>query len=375
MAAKIRPAPRATFHLGAESPTPDSMHDDDALDSRADSPIMNEGCTRDSTEDRSTLQAKTRRNLLDMKLEANELHGQINHKEKMLAELTMEVTAHQTRLEELEDRIRLAEFLCQLPLPSGARTHSNISDLEPLQPDITAAGQRDIHPATVESWSLAHDPSNLTFSPSDRTLVELGQQAADGGDITAPTPGEDVEMLAPMNTVPTSTGCPGGHELQSQMISEVCEVESLHSPPQILPISTHHEGQTRKRRRLTGFFSAKVPDKEYSRPAISREPTSVVQPNTQVEPVQQSRKPALFHGRSRRSRIMMDQLSAFQARLEGFGKSGTDASKADTERPVSYPQSQRWRMSLGVSVKSLTEGFEKMRLRQKQTRIAKEAST
>ena len=343
MAAKVRPTPRATFHLGAESPTADSMHDDDVLDSRVGSPNLLEYCTEDSAEDRKTLQAKTSKSLLDMKQEKNVLRHQINDKENILAQLTKEITAHQTRIEELEDRIRLAEFLCQLPLPPGARPRSNPSSQEPLQPDIPNAGQRDIYPATVESYPLTHAQSNLTFSPSDKTLVELGQQAADGGDITASTPDEDVEMLDPMKPVPISPGSSSGLRLQSQMVTEPCEVESLQSQPQISPIFPHHGVRTRKRRRLSGLCRAKVPDDEQSRSEVSHEPTSIVQPSTQVELLQQSRKPALFHGRSRRSRILLDQLSALQARLEGFGRSGTDASQPGAEHPVSYPQSQRYR--------------------------------
>ena len=80
------------------------------------------------------------------------------------------------------------------------------------------------------------------------------------------------------------------------------------------------------------------------------------------------------HKRNRFSRILLGQYSALQFKPEnslsskinnaGSSPGPPDSGKKDEhdhQRPFSYPQSQRWRKSSGVSVRAITRAFEKMR--------------
>ena len=363
----------ATFHLGAESPDVDSMPDDDALDSTRGSPILGGSCIQYSTDERSTLQAKTLKNLSDMKQELLNLQDQVRDKQNRIAKITHEVIDDQTEIEKLENKIHLAEFLCQLP--SDVQTHGSSSMTEPLQLDLQGSAYQDLSMGTVGAHVLAHPSPDLTFSPSDQTLVELGQRAAVESNRLASTLDEDVEMLDPMSLVASSSGSPGNPELQRLEASDLSESMNLQSSIRSpLPPSSHNF-QSRKRRRLSGFFSSSnIPPIASSGLALTHECPSATDSGSDTKSLQQSRKSAIFRVRSRRSRMLLDQLSALQTRLESIGKPRTGASQADAERPVSYPQSQRWRMSLGVSVKSITEGFERMRLRQRDAKVPKAAS-
>ena len=130
---------------------------------------------------------------------------------------------------------------------------------------------------------------------------------------------------------------------------------------QVKPIaaSAPLEGRNRKRRRLSSIFQPELILAESSGP-VNKECASQNTTSTHgLDLVQRGWKSGMFRSRSRLSRILLGQLVTLQPQ--------TKISEADTERPVSYPQSQRWRKSLGVSVKSLTEGFERMRVNQQET--------
>jgi len=75
------------------------------------------------------------------------------------------------------------------------------------------------------------------------------------------------------------------------------------------------------------------------------------------------------HRRNRPSRILFGQPSALQVKspvADPCGAASLVPSESvrspRSQRPVSYPQSQRWRKSLGVSVKVLREGFERLKI-------------
>ena len=72
--------------------------------------------------------------------------------------------------------------------------------------------------------------------------------------------------------------------------------------------------------------------------------------------------PSTFKDRNRLSRVLLGQLSALQ--VSSGESSGQDDNKVPegSDRPASYPRTQRWRKSIGVSVKALREGFERLSL-------------
>ena len=82
-------------------------------------------------------------------------------------------------------------------------------------------------------------------------------------------------------------------------------------------------------------------------------------------------KPAMFKNRNRLSRILLGQLSALQVdsqEIEEIHIGGTSKNPTDPYRPASYPRTQRWRKSIGVSVKALREGFERLSLVRREER-------
>ena len=78
--------------------------------------------------------------------------------------------------------------------------------------------------------------------------------------------------------------------------------------------------------------------------------------------------PSTFKDRKRLLRVLLGQLSALQVTSEGIANQGETEVKEDLSRPASYPQTQRWRKSLGVSVKALRERVERLSLLRREKR-------
>ena len=99
----------------------------------------------------------------------------------------------------------------------------------------------------------------------------------------------------------------------------------------------------------------------------STQPTFI--PDSEAAFTQAWHKPSTFKKRNRLSRILLGQLSALQVTGEGVHDQGeNEVPPQDPDRPASYPQTQRWRKSFGVSVKALRERFERLSLLRKETR-------
>ena len=286
-----------------------------------------------------------------------------------LSKLQDEITDRQMKMAELKDRIKLAE-LCLPPLQNrDSPSVENVVRQGPPDPKLrtTSSPAARIAPLTPPA-------ADLTFSPSDQTLVERGQIAASEEQRLLSTTGDDVEMAPAPDVLDFNLQSPAGLEADVQEGFHSFEIAPC---DHVQPAATcpPEEIQSRKRRRVSKFFSSQPNFHESS--YITTHEGLPHKTNSGCEKARQGRKQR-FRGRSRVSRILLGQLSALQSRLENIGTpprikpsslSGTSALKADLERPVSYPQSQRWRKSLGVSVKTLTEGFEKMRMKQNDGRV------
>lgn len=309
------------------------------------SPIFEGSYTPYTTEQRNAL-------LSDMKQEILQLQDQVRDKQKKREEIAHQVAEDQVRIEQLQASIDLA-ILCELPADSP--NQSNLASPMPARLH-TPSLVPDIHPNFAGKNSPACPSPDLTFSPSDQTLVEMGQIAAVKGAELAPTQHEDVMIL----TVKDSAAA-------SPESSESCNSDSRTSNRSLRP-SPHHEMiSSRKRRRLSGLFSAEFPTDASSTLAITPQSIPLAsEPIGEQVSSEKSCSPGTLHGRSRRSQ----QLSALPPALEHVGTRKSDSPRTDTTRPVSFPQSQRWRKSLGVSVKTLTEGFERMRLKQRDNKTS-----
>lgn len=84
---------------------------------------------------------------------------------------------------------------------------------------------------------------------------------------------------------------------------------------------------------------------------------------------QEWEQPKKGHRRNRLSRMLFGQPSTLQLKpqiIDGPGAASLVPSSSmqspRSQRPVSYPQPQRWRKSIGVSVRALREGFEKLNI-------------
>ncbi|KAL8786727.1 MAG: hypothetical protein Q9195_008102 [Heterodermia aff. obscurata] len=351
-----RSPPRATFQLGAESPGLESTPDEDpAEDPSIARPNLGTGSVLCSSLEQEALETKTRMILSQMRQEHSKLHDEIMYRQMKMAEL--------------ENKIQLAE-LCLPPIqsresPSLAKAvRQGLPDPELRAMSSPAAG---VVPLTMSQ-------ADLTFSPSDQTLVERGQTAAYETQRMLSVTDHDIEMAQAPDVVNFNLQSPAGLEADDQEERDSCEITAC---DHVQPAATRppQEKQSRKRRRVSSFFSSQ---------SILLEPSSIAvhkglpdKTKSDCDEMQQGRKHR-FRGRNRVSRILLGQLCVLQNRLENIGTPpkisppsllGTSPLKTDLERPVSYPQSQRWRKSFGVSVKSLTEGFEKMRLKQNDGRV------
>ena len=121
----------------------------------------------------------------------------------------------------------------------------------------------------------------------------------------------------------------------------------------------------RKRRRLSRPLilqtSSSAPEEIFA-------PDKLIIPNSTTAFAQKWSQPAQPH-RNRLSRIMLGQLAAIQREPQEAKLSSNLSPKAPeqsqthySERPASYPQSQRWRKSWGISVRALQDGFKNMQL-------------
>ena len=350
-----RSPPRATFQLGAESPeldpAPDEDADEDPSIARPDPAISSVLC---SSLEQEALESKTRIVLAELKQELSKLHD--------------EVLDRQMKMADLENKIQLAE-LCLPPLQSG----DSSSLAKAVRQSQSDPELRAMSSPAAEVFPLTSSQVDLTFSPSDQTLVERGQVAASEGQRLLSMTGNDIEMTPAPDVLDFSLQSPAG--LEADCLEDfACEVAaSDHVQP--AAACPRKGNQSRKRRRVSQFFSSQPSLLEPSSLASHEGLQHKTKPDR--EGTQQSRKQR-FRGRNRVSRILLGQLSVLQSRLESIGTptkinssppSEISALKADLERPVSYPQSQRWRKSFGVSVKSLTEGFEKMRVKQNDNRV------
>ena len=344
-----------TFDLEAESSDDDSTPDSDMLDKCMGSPILERRYTPLTTEQRAAL-------LSGMEQEIIQLQNQLRDKQKKRDEIALQVAEDEEKIGQLQARIDLA-ILCELPADSPRK----ISLASPMLSELHSPSLvGDIHSQSLREFSPACPSPDLTFSPSDQTLVEMGQTAAIEGARLGPTQDEDVIMLAGEDstaTIPEILARSHGQEtLDSRDSDSRSSNRSLRPRP-------HHEISNRKRRRLSGLFSAELPTDSGPVPAIT--PHSIPLASESIgEPdsSQHSYNPVMVHGASRRSGLMLEQLSTRPTRPDPVGTRKIGGSRVDTERPVSFPQSQRWRKSLGVSVKTLTEGFERMRLKQRDTK-------
>ena len=91
-------------------------------------------------------------------------------------------------------------------------------------------------------------------------------------------------------------------------------------------------------------------------------------PDSEAAFTQAWHKPSTFKRRNRLSRVLLGQLSALQVTGKGIHDEGEDEVPEDPNRPTSYPQTQKWRKSIGVSVKALREGFARLSLLRKEKR-------
>ena len=347
-----RSPPRATFQLGGESPGLDPTPDEDATENpsiaRTNLAIGSAFCP---SLEQEALEYKTRMILSEMKQELSKLHE--------------EVTDRQMKMAELENRIQLAE-LCLPPFQSrDSSSQANFVRQGQPQPELRAMSS----PAAEFIQSQAE----LTFSPSDQTLVERGQTAVSDAQRLLSITGNDIEMTPAPDVLDFNLQSPAGlaADLQQDFVSEIAVCDHVQSAAACPPKGD----QSRKRRRVSKFFSSQSSILEV--PSLAMPQGLSHTSKSEYEETQQGWKQR-FRGRNRISRILLGQLSVLQSRLENIGTAtrinpssltGPNAMKTDLERPVSYPQSQRWRKSFGVSVKSLTEGFEKMRVKQNDKRL------
>ena len=287
-----------------------------------------------------------------------------------LVQLGGEVTDRQSRMRELENKIQLAE-LCLLPRRSeaqGGHSSLNITRLG------ESGGSQQVSSSASGFASSTSEMGSLTCSPSDQTLVEQGQGAMLEAQTLPFTTDDDIAISG---LYPAVASAQSPARLENRCQRSLDPFEEFIAYDQVQPIAACAplEGRNRKRRRLSATSQPELPLVESAEPVTMECASHSTTSTHDLELLQRNPKSGLFRSRGRLSRILLGQLVTLQTRLDGIAPSKTGPqlqpqtrlAEADAERPVSYPQSQRWRKSLGVSVKSLTEGFERMRVKQQES--------
>lgn len=125
----------------------------------------------------------------------------------------------------------------------------------------------------------------------------------------------------------------------------------------------------RKRPRLSEKYLPVIHQDTPSTTLTLDQSTSHGLPDSAAASKQESEQPQKGHRRNRFSRILFGRPSTLQVESQVTDESGAvplvpfeSVQSPRSQRPVSYPQSQRWRKSLGVSVKALREGFERLKI-------------
>ena len=221
------------------------------------------------------------------------------------------------------------------------------------------------HDSPSDHW---HD--DITSYPSDSTLVENGRfgyiQPATRPSSQGSLAGSDLEMAM--------TGSPLG----TTLFKESMFPEASSFPP----VATSALGKNvsqwsnqpdtglrpKKRRRLLGQSPYEV-QRDILNTSPNYKHCSLNNIMDSAAFLAQQWNLPTRPQRNRVCRILLGQLAALQRETQKVGLSSSTSHQVAqqgtepcTERPVSYPQSQRWRKSLGISVRTLREGFGNLKI-------------
>ena len=229
-------------------------------------------------------------------------------------------------------------------------------------------------PACVDTCKARNSVSeprqhDLISSPSDSTLVDngyhvhintpprpLSQTSLANSDLEMVMTGPSLRFTFPKEGIPSK-------------IPPVSIEASGASEYDCLQRSKQLDGGARpmKCRRLSEKLIPKVHQNAPYGSLTREQSTPHVILDSAASFAQQWNQPTMWPHRNRSSRILLGQLSALQHEPQDVGLSSglspqpaQQVQKPYSERPVSYPQSRRWRKSLGISVRALREGFEKL---------------
>ena len=265
----------------------------------------------------------------------------------------------QTRADQLSDQIEVARIYTAVRRATqSAESDSNaFSALKDPDND---------HDSPSDHW---HD--NITSYPSDSTLVENGRfgytQPATRPCSRDSLAGSDLEMAM--------TGSSQGTTLSKKiMFPEVSSSLPLVAASALEKDVSQRSNQPdmglrpKKRRRLLGQSPHEVQQEIPDTPPNYKHCNLNKIMDSAASLAQQWNLPTRPQ-RNRVSRIILGQLAALQCETQKVGLSSSishqvaqQGTKPCTERPVSYPQSQRWRKSLGISVRTLREGFGNLKM-------------
>ena len=215
-------------------------------------------------------------------------------------------------------------------------------DLELDLEDATAI--TDLHKPQEISLAMMLDTADHKNSQSSETIMVQPQGRSDSNSDL----GLDV-------VVDTDIAAADLHEpqgIQHGMTLDALDNRNLPSSKATM-VQAQDENK-KKRKRISNSASAKVDELSNLKP-------SIMLPDSENAFFQAWHKPAAYRDRNRVSQILLGQLSALRVTEESQVPDQDD--EKDPSRPASYPRTHRWRKSVGISVKALREGFEKLALR------------
>jgi len=239
-----------------------------------------------------------------------------------------------------------------------------------------AKRDRDIEAAALDGFKAGgNNPqagrNDLISNSSGTTQVHSGYPR----QVTTPSHSSLEESLAESNfdmaTTDASLGLDAPKESMQFKIPLMSVAAGSFSRKTYLQPSPHSDEGTRrrKRRRLSKKHLPVIHQNTPSTISTHDQTAPHKLPDSAAASKQECKQLPKGHWRNRPSRVLLGQPSALQGRSRVTDPSGAaslvpfeSVRSPRSQRPMSYPQSQRWRKSLGVSVKALREGFERLKI-------------
>ena len=337
-------------------------------------------------------------------LAENLTEGEVNLREKIqleISDLRMQIEAEKRRHEARITHLR-RECLAKLHSAEDLHLANNI----PTYASIETAKSRQISKkkhVEMDSSSMYSKPQPSPISEVT-TLVEPGDTSSPEGPVNSNPSDNELEFGTAMDCGQSHDGdlsISGGNKRKGPEALVKCLVTPLLREDFLRDSDSFKSKSLTKRKRLSGYLSMKkqrlaanskleienqhVVDKSsvlestseifnlassseelegIEKPLCSADSDTMYQDHKpeDLEIINMNREshPSCRSLRSRPPGIPAGRVFALQGKKVSCNDTIDQILLTDSDRPTSWPRSRRWRKSIGISVKALTDGFERL---------------